>query len=311
MSFIKEKLPSTREEWLEGRKKGIGGSDAGVILGLNAWKSPYMLWCEKTGRIKKDYDNEAMRQGRDLEAYVAERFTELTGKKVRRSGYSFQSVEHPFMLANVDRLIVGEKAGLECKTTNMLNKTDYAGGDVPPTYYAQCQHYMAVTGLDKWYIAVLVLSKDFYVLEIERNEEYIETMITYEQDFWELVTSDQEPAIDGSESTEEALKALYPDANDDTIDLIGVDDVIELLAMVNLKIKEFRTIKRKCESELKQQLGQNCSGRTDKAYVNWKQRKKTSIDTDLLKKEYPDVYKKCLKQSTYRQFGIKEVKNGG
>ena len=87
-NVIKHKLPSTREEWLSKRLKGIGGSDAGSILGFNPYKSAYTLWCEKTGRIHNDIDNESMRLGRDLEDYVAQRFTEATGKKVRKSGFS-------------------------------------------------------------------------------------------------------------------------------------------------------------------------------------------------------------------------------
>ena len=123
MACIKHKIPSSRENWKKDRLKGIGGSDAAIALGMSPWKSQYTLWCEKTGRINNDADNEAMRLGRDLEDYVAKRFSEETGKKVRKSTFSFQSKEHPFMLANVDRLIVGENAGLECKTTSALTKT--------------------------------------------------------------------------------------------------------------------------------------------------------------------------------------------
>ncbi len=65
-NVIKLKIPGTREEWLKDRNKGIGGSDAGSVLGLNPWKSAYTLWCEKTGKITNNEDNEAMRQGRDL-----------------------------------------------------------------------------------------------------------------------------------------------------------------------------------------------------------------------------------------------------
>ena len=167
--YNKIKLPETREEWLENRMKGIGGSDAGAILGFNPYKSPYYLWCEKTGRIGSQPDSEAMRQGRDLEDYVARRWMEATGKKVHKSGFSYQSKEHPYMLANVDRLVVGENAGLECKTASALTRTKYDKGDIPASYYAQCMHYMAVTGMDRWYIAIVVLGKGFYTFEVERN----------------------------------------------------------------------------------------------------------------------------------------------
>ena len=128
---IKHKLPATHEEWLDNRLKGIGGSDAGSVLGMNKYKSAYALWCEKTGRIHKNIDNERMRFGRDAEDYVAKRWEEETGKKCRKSGFSFQSVDHPFMLANVDRLVVGEDAGLEIKTTSEYNKDMYSKGNVP------------------------------------------------------------------------------------------------------------------------------------------------------------------------------------
>ena len=111
----------SHDEWLALRRKGIGGSDAASIMGVSAYSSPYRVWADKTGRLEPLEDNEAMRQGRDLEAYVAERFTEATGKKVRRNNYMIFSKKYPFMLANIDRLIVGENAGLECKTTNFLN----------------------------------------------------------------------------------------------------------------------------------------------------------------------------------------------
>src|SRR5699024_12440638 len=63
----------------------------------------------------QETDNEAMRQGRDLEEYVASRFMEATGFKVRRANAIFRNEAHPIMLADFDRLIVGQKAGLECK----------------------------------------------------------------------------------------------------------------------------------------------------------------------------------------------------
>ena len=81
------------------------------------------------------------------------------------------------MLANVDRLIVGEKAGLECKTTSLLTKEEYDAGDIPQHFYIQCLHYMAVTGAERWYIAILILNKAFYVYRIKRNEDEINALL--------------------------------------------------------------------------------------------------------------------------------------
>lgn len=101
-------LEMPHEEWLRYRKKGIGGSDAGAICGVNKYRSAVSVFLDKTAEQTSEFDNEAMRQGRDLEQYVAERFCEETGKKVRRANAIFSHSELPFMLANVDRLVVGE-----------------------------------------------------------------------------------------------------------------------------------------------------------------------------------------------------------
>ena len=151
------KLVSTlhmdHEVWLENRRKGIGGSDAGSICGLNPYSSAIAVFQDKTQPLTEKPDNESMRQGRDLEEYVARRFMEETGKKVRRANAIFYKEEQPFMLANVDRLIVGENAGLECKTASAYSADKWKDGHIPESYEIQCHHYMAVTGADAWYIA--------------------------------------------------------------------------------------------------------------------------------------------------------------
>ena len=148
--------------WLEYRKKGIGGSDAGSICGLNPYATAISVYQDKTQEeVTEKADNESMRQGRDLEEYVARRFMEETGKKVRRANSIFYMEENPFMLANVDRLIVGEDAGLECKTASAYSADKWKDGHIPESYEIQCHHYMAVTGADAWYIACVILGREF------------------------------------------------------------------------------------------------------------------------------------------------------
>lgn len=307
-NVVKHKLPTTHEEWLAGRLKGIGGSDAGAILGLNEYKSAYTLWCEKTGRISNSIDNEAMRLGRDLEDYVAKRFEEATGKKVRRSGYSYQSKDYPFMLANVDRLIVGEDAGLECKTANMLTRTRYDKGDIPANYYAQCMHYMAVTGLSKWYIAILVMNKGFYYFEVLRDDQEIKALIDEEQSFWEHVETDTEPYIDGSNSTAESLHELYPNSNNQTIDIFGHENELKRYFFVKEQIRKLESEKKEYENQFKHELGDAESGFISNYIVNWKGQTRNSVDVKKLQDKYPKVYDECLKKTSYRKFEIKEAK---
>ena len=305
--YIKQKLPSSHEEWLKGRMKGIGGSDAGAILGFNPYKSPYYLWCEKTGRIKSKEDNESMRQGRDLEDYVARRWMEATGKKVHKSGFSYQSKEHPYMLANVDRLVVGENAGLECKTANALTRTRYDKGDIPASYYAQCMHYMAVTGMDKWYIAILVLGKAFYFFEVERNEEEIEALIREEHRFWNYVKTDQEPPVDGTDSTSEALNQVF-DASEGAGSVLISDDLTSMILELKSKQKELQTMQKEYENQVKDLMGDAVYAYSNHASITWKESVSKRFDTTRFKKENPDIYEKYVKESKTRRFLIKEMK---
>ncbi len=128
-------------EWLHLRKTGIGGSDAAAVCGMNPFSSPMKVFQEKTSGEITEQDSEAVRQGHDLEDYVAKRFMEAAGVKVRRSNYMYRSVEHPFMIADVDRLVVGEDAGLECKTASAYSADKWKDGEIPLHYVIQCMHY--------------------------------------------------------------------------------------------------------------------------------------------------------------------------
>ena len=161
MKRLVSTLNLSHEEWLRYRKRGIGGSDAGAICGLNPYVTAMQVYHDKTSDTADDTDNEAMRQGRDLEEYVSQRFMEATGKKVRRANAIFYNEDNPFMLANVDRLLVGEDAGLECKTASPYMADKWKDGEIPMHYQIQCHHYMAVCDTRAWYIAVLIYGKEF------------------------------------------------------------------------------------------------------------------------------------------------------
>lgn len=244
-----------RKQWLEERKSGIGGSDAAAIIGLSDWESPYSVWADKMGYLPAKEDSEAMRQGRDLEAYVAGRFTELTGKKVRRNNKMQRHPVHTFMLANIDRDIVGERSGLECKTTSVMNTRKFKGGEFPVHYYCQCVHYMTVLNYTRWYLAVLVLNAQFMVYQMTRiendttpewctasvyvGEEEISSLIEEEKKFWSLVEAKTQPEIDGMEATKRALLCVHPaDAEKEPVSLYEMDTVVTKLDFWKQQKKE-------------------------------------------------------------------------
>ena len=170
-------LNLSKEDWLRYRKCGITGTDAGAILGVNPYRSAFQVYCDKNSETIENIDNEAMRQGRDLEDYVAQRFTEATGLKVRRANAIYQSEEHPLLLADFDRLIVGQKAGLECKTVSPFSADKWADGKIPAHYLAQVDHYLAVSGFDCWYVAALIFGRELVIHKIVTDKQVLSDQI--------------------------------------------------------------------------------------------------------------------------------------
>lgn len=298
------------EDWLLLRRQGIGGSDAGAICGLNPFSTPFSVYAEKLGLTKEKEESEAMRIGNDLEEYVAQRFTESTGKRVKKCNYVLQHPKHFWMLADVDRLIVGESAGLECKTTSAFNKTDFTKADIPPQYYVQCVHYMAVTGAKRWYLEVVVLGLGAYNFVIERNEEEINSLIQIEQNFWvDNVMARVEPEVDGREQTSEAIKDIYIPVEGQSVDLLPYGDLLDEYQELKAQISTLETRKEQIKQELQVYMANATEGFTGAYTVSWKEQVKNSIDTKRLKAEHPEIYDAYLKQTVTRPFRVdkKEV----
>ena len=307
MKRLVSTLNLSHGDWLRYRKLGIGGSDAGAICGSNPYVTAMQVYHDKTSNAVDDTDNEAMRQGRDLEEYVAQRFMEATGKKVRRANAIFYNEGHPFMLANVDRLVVGEDAGLECKTASPYMADKWKDGDIPMHYQIQCHHYMAVCNASAWYIAVLIYGKEFKFHKIERDEDIIADLVQIEKDFWEnYVLAGKVPNPDGTEACNEALSKYFHTAKaDSVVKLVGFDEKLdrrnELIGQIERLEKEQALI----EQEIKLYMKENERAFSGKYRVAWSNVNSTRLDTKLLKQEKPEIYKKYARTSSTRKFQIK------
>ena len=295
------------EAWLRQRKKGIGGSDAGAVCGLNPYTSPIQVYLDKTTEEIKDIDNESMRQGRDLEEYVAQRFMEESGKKVRRSNMIYKNQKYPFMFANVDRLIVGENAGLECKTASAYSADKWKDDAIPPHYLIQCYHYMTVTNADAWYLAVVILGKEFKFIRLERDEAMIQNLISIEQDLWENhVLKKVMPQPDGSKASEELIKQYFAKADfNKTISLSGFHEKLERRLELDALIDKLDKEKKQIEQEVKLYMEDAELAVGEDFIVSWKNVTTAKIDTAKLKEENPQIYEQYLKQQQSRRFSIK------
>ena len=322
-----KKIPTkdmSREDWLKERKKGIGGSDVACVLGLNKYKSAFALYNEKKSEELEDFDNEAMRVGRDLEEYVASRFTELSGIKVRHENAILINEDFPFIRANVDRLCVGVKAGLECKTASTWNAKNFGKGEFPVNYYAQCVAYMAVTGLPDWYLAVLVMGKEFKVYKLTRDkdcdcpewcecavyvsDDEIESLVSACRDFWcEHIEKNVPPAVFNSNDDEAITEACNPDSGQE-IDMTGYLDKLTELTDLKRQIDELTAQKKQLEGEIKMFMGDCGKGYADGYKVSFTKQSRTTYDWRLFKENNPKIdltpYKKTTEST---RLSIKEV----
>lgn len=194
-----EERAASRPEWLKLRKTGIGSSDCAAALDLDPYRSATELFLEKVGLIaEKDLsDNEAVQTGIDLEDYVATRYEQKTGLTVHRVNATWRSREHPFMIANIDRRVVGQHKGLECKTVGYWaaqQSEDWGDPEagafdaVPQRYFLQCAHSAIVAGWPEWDLLALVAGQRIMgPYTITPDEELRSAIIDGTFAFWQRV----------------------------------------------------------------------------------------------------------------------------
>lgn len=295
-----------RKEWLRYRKRGLGGSDAGAVCGLNPYRTAMQVYDDKTTDATEETDNEAMRQGRELEDYVARRFMEAAGKKVRRANFMYYDEENPFMLADVDRMIVGENAGLECKTASPYLADRWKNGEIPVSYQIQCYHYMSVCNADAWYIAVVIFGREFKYYRIERDEEVISDLRQIERNFWENhILKRILPEPDGSELADKVISGYFKKSMKQTIPLRGFDEKLGRRQELESLLDEMTTEKKQIEQELKLYLGEAEAAENANYRVSWKSVNSQRIDEKRLKEERPEVYEQYRKTLSFRRFTVK------
>lgn len=308
--MIREILFKDHDEWLSIRSKYIGGSDAGAVIGMNPYKSAYTLWAEKTGRIAGFDGNLTTKVGSYLEEFVAKLFEEETGKKVRRKNRTIVNDLYPFACANIDRAVVGEKALLEIKTTNSVPiMKQIRTMEFPEAYYAQVVHYLAVTGLEKAYLAVLVNCRDFRVYELYRDEAEIEALMRAEADFWNLVERDVAPSPDGSSSTSDTLLTMYPNSDGSKVDLFAYEHYLDQYQVLNKQIKELTALRDEQANIVKEYMKDAEKGESARYVVTSKSQIRKTFDKDLyLKHHGSNSLDGYYKESVSRPIRIKEKK---
>lgn len=280
----------SRTDWLAVRRTGIGGSDAAAAVGLNPYKSQLELWLEKTGRdadlLKPDPNDttEPVYWGTLLEPIVAAAYTQKTGHRVRKVNAVLQHPTIPFMLANLDREVVGvpDVHILECKTAGEFGSRHWQDG-VPEYVQLQVQHQLAVTGKQAADVAVLLCGQALEVHRIKRDDDLIARLIPLEAQFWRYVETDIPPPGDGSESADRALRCLYPRDSGGTVDFSEdrqLSAAFADLVAVRAEIDAREQIAARLKQTLQQAMGDASRALFETGEVTFK-RSKDSTSTDL------------------------------
>lgn len=298
----------SQEEWLRWRTKGIGGSDVSIIAGMNPYKSVYQLWQEKRGlEVLEETENEFTHFGTVLEPVVKREFMLRTGLKVKAKKMILRSSEYPFMLADLDGVVYenGRMCIFEAKTASAYKQKVWEEG-VPGEYMLQIQHYMAVTGAEKTYIAALVGGNHFFCHEVPRDEEMIGKITAMESCFWEdYVLAGKEPPPDGSKATASYLNKKYGISNGMSIELPGEALLVfQRYDEITGKLEELKTQKEAVCNELKYLLKENEEGTAGERRVTWKEVKTTAFDKKRLKEEEPEIYGKYVSSGSCRRLSV-------
>ncbi len=251
---------------LEQRRTGIGGSDISGIMGAVEpghphHKTSYEVYEEKVNGVSRDLSaNEAVRWGNMLEEPMAKFYEEKTGKMLFCSSM-FRHQKYPFLIANPDRLIVGERKGVEIKTTGYRMRHlwgEDGSRDVPESYYLQIAHYMLVLDYEQWDLIVLIGGQEFREYTFYRDKEIDEMIIESASKFWhDNIEKRVPPPIDYSDKNVQALIRKKYNLVSDEIVTLG-DEFIEITNTIEEaeeKIKNYAKIKKEKQSIVLEAMG--------------------------------------------------------
>lgn len=311
----------SKDGWLELRRKSLGGSDAGAIVGLNKWSSPLMVYLDKKG-VNNFKGNEYTRRGSWLETPIRERCKEELGLMIEEVPFMCYSDSIPFMSANIDGAVytpckmningvdVQGMGGLEIKTSERGD--GFENDEVPDSYYAQVQHYMAVLDIPYFILSVYIINKDelkYYV--IKKDEVFIEKLIEAECSFWkDYVEMDVMPAPSGCSAESDVISSMFTGSAVE----IKLDGESESLCaeylLINEEIKVLENRKAQIANSLKIKLIEDQASSDEKKVravagdykILYSVYMRKSVDTDALKKA--GLYEKYSKENESSMFRV-------
>jgi len=307
LSTFKRTTRLTENEWLKLRQSGIGGSDCGAIMGMNKYATPLSCYLSKTVAISDENKttNESIQWGKMAESAIRDGLAKDLKLLIEEVPGMFTSVKYPFMNANLDGLVdakegteingvfVSGLGGLEIKTATDRN-TEFTNDEIPDSYYCQVQHYMSVTGLNWFMLAVLIGKVSGKIYVVPRNDNFIERIIEKESFFWnENVLKNEMPAPTGNERESEAINALMNSAPSEIELPEEFESFCNEYKTLDAQIKELKQNQELIKERIKLAIcntegeGENNSKIIAKAgsyKITWQKQLRKVVDTEALKK---------------------------
>jgi len=303
----------TETEWLKTRHHGLGGSDVAAVLGLSNYRTALDVYNEKIQpEPAPREETPRMKAGKIMEATIARWWSKEYGYRIVRDNKIRIHPRYPYLLANLDRLILsasdnGRGTGiLECKNTSSWAFKQWEDDGLPLDFYAQVQHYFSVSG-HKWgAVAVLIDGWDLKAVDILPDKEFIQMMTDRLSDFWNdhvLKSVPPEP------STNEEVKKLYPDSKP----LSEIQATVETLDLVKTAIenkknlRNLEEVQENYETQIKAVMKENeqltFGGNP---IATWKKTKPSrQFDKDTFSLEHPDLLEKfTIEKDGYRRFKL-------
>jgi putative phage-type endonuclease len=322
----------TNDEWLDWRRRGIGGSDAAAALNQSPYRTARDLYYDKVGVlpvIEGEDKSITFEIGHLLEDVVAQIFAKKTGLTVYEDHTMYQHPLFPFMIADVDRFVLlpdGKKALLECKTAHYNNmKTIWLNGAVPKHYELQVKHYMAVMNIDTAFIACLFSNSesDFVWSRIDRDLEEEESTILQLQDFWDnyVRARVEPPLVEKPDLVLDTIRRYYGPADKNAPAVTLAQDCCPALSQIcDLKEekKGYEARVRDLDQKIKAlyapivtRMGTACTATCNDGSASYTvtfnplYREGISKDNlSALKAQYPEVYDDFVERTETRVFKI-------
>lgn len=287
--MIKREYYDSVEAWREGRKRGIGGSAVGTILGVNPWETAWEHWARLKGELPCKEENAAMKMGHLLEPVVVSLFVEETGASIdpdTAQDFTVVNDDYPYFVASPDRIgtLNGEPFVLECKTTQQRIDED----TLPKSWYCQLQFYMMVADIKSGAIAWLINGRDFGYRWFERDERFCEWMSSVLEEWWQRhIIVDEPPEV-----TAKDVDIAYPQSQATSVELSseGYNAAIRLKD-IRAEIKALETEEEQLVGYIKVLLKDNevATFKGEKV-ATWKTSKpRESFDSKRFKEEHPEM----------------------